>query len=255
MNISNPPVTSREYKLMLSVDRFKDRQQGSQVFVRLIDFLIKKEGGNIIEIQNKEDRRQTSYLDTAELALRQRGFALRLREEAKAEDGFQINLKYRASDRYIAAAQDVSSPQADKVKFEEDILPPFVSKFSHSSSIKTNTRPDLRSMERVTSFFPGLKSLNIDPDTTVKTINAFKAMGVVRKLCKFQFGEPPTIKASLSFWYLTEQEDDWPLVGEFSFDYDILDSETEGDKVERYPSQVVEGANRFFSALQSQEVG
>jgi len=252
MNTSNHPVTSREYKLMLNVDRFKDREQGSQVFLRLIDFLIKKEGGNIIEKQNKEESRQTSYLDTAELALHQHGFALRLREEAKAEDGFQIDLKYRASDRYISAAQDLSSPQADKTKFEEDILPPFVSKFSHSSSIKTNRMPDLRSMERVTSFFPGLKSLNIDGDSAVKTINAFKAVEVVRKLCKLQFGEPPTIKASLSFWYLTEEENDWPLVGEFSFDYDVLDSGTDGDKVEMYPSQVVEGANRFFSALQSQ---
>jgi len=252
MSASNHPVTSREYKLMLNADRFRDRDQGSQVFLRLIDFLIKKEGGNIIERQNKEERRRTSYLDTSELALQQRGFALRLREEAEAEGGFQINLKYRASDRYISAAQDLFSPQADKTKFEEDILPPFVSKFSHSCAIETNAMPDLSSMKKVTSFFPGLEKLNLDGDTAVKTVNDFKAAEVVRKLCKFQFGGPPTIKASLSFWYLTKDESDWPLVGEFSFDYDDLDGGTDGDSLENYPSQVVEGTNRFYRALQGQ---
>ena len=252
MSISNLPITSREYKLMLNADRFKDRDQGCQVFLGLIDFLIRKEGGNILEKQDKEEKRQTSYLDTPELALHQHGFALRLRKEAKAEDGFQLNLKYRASDRYFSAAQDLSSPQADKTKFEEDILPPFVSKFSHSSSIKTKTMPDLSSMVRVAFLFPGLEKLNIDGDTAVKTVNDFKATEVVRKLCKFQFGEPPIIKASLSFWYLTEDENSWPLVGEFSFDYDELDDETGGDRLETYPSPVVRGTNRFFNAVQSQ---
>lgn len=250
MNTSNHPVTSREYKLMLNTDRFKNREQGSQQFLRLIDFLIKKEGGAIIEKQNKEEKRTTSYLDTATFAMHQRGFALRLREEAKAEEGFQINLKNRASDRYLSAAQDLSSPQAHNTKFEEDILPPFVSKFSHSTTIKTKTRPDLSNLRQITSLFPGLQ-LSINGDMAVKTINDFKALEVVCKLCKFQFEQPPIIKASLSFWYLTE-ETDWPLVGEFSFDYDALDNETEGNKLETYAAKVVKGANHFFYALQSQ---
>jgi hypothetical protein len=179
-----------------------------------------------------------------------------LREEApKAKvktDAFQINLKHRDPDRYISAAQDLSSPQAGKTKFEEDILPPFVSKFSHSASVKTNSMPDLGSMQKVTAFFPGLKKLNIGGNTAVKTINDFKAVEVVRKLCKFQFGAPPIVKASLSFWYLTEKTSDWPLVGEFSFDYDVADNAIVGDKLEMYPTPVVGGTNRFFRALQNQ---
>lgn len=248
MSSSNHPVTSREYKLMLNTDRFKDRNQGSQVFFSLIEFLLKKEGGEI-EKQGQEERRRTSYLDTSDLALRQRGFALRLREE---EHGFQINLKYRDADRYLSAAQDLSSSQHAKTKFEEDILPPFTSKFSHSSTIETADAPDLTSMEKATSLFPGLKELGIDGDTAVRTINDFKAIEVVRKLCKFKFGEPPTLKASLSFWYLTEDPNEWPLVGEFSFDYDELDSAAVADRLEKYPSKVVEKAALFFRALQSQ---
>jgi hypothetical protein len=253
MPASTRPVTSREYKLMLNMDRFKDRKQASHEFLSLLDFLVRKERGSVVEKQNGEERRQTSYLDTPEGALRQHGFALRLREEDVALEASQINLKYRASDRYISAAQDLSSPQEGKTKFEEDILPPFVSKFSHSTSIETDTAPELGTMNKVMALFPGLRDLDIDENTPVETVNNFKALEVVRNLCKLEFGEPPIIKASLSFWYLTGGEDEWPLVGEFSFDYDVLDSEADREKVEMYPHRVVEGANRLFNALQKQE--
>lgn len=246
MNESNQPVTSREYKLMLNSDRFNDRNKGAKTFFDLIEFLINKEGGRIVEKQDKEERRQTSYLDTPQFALRQSGFSLRLREEAAS---FQINLKYRAADRYISAAQDLSSSKAGKVKFEEDVLPPFTSKFSHSNSIETAEMPQLKTMKEVVSLFPGLASLSVDENTPVKTANDFKALEVVRKLCKFQFGETDVVKASLSFWYLLGDAD-WPLVAEFSFDYDAA-GKTE-DKLEEFPIKTAAGASRFFAALQNQ---
>jgi hypothetical protein len=251
VEISNRPVTSREYKLMLNVDRFKDRKQASEVFLDLLDFLVRKEGGNTHK-QNEEEMRQTSYLDTPEGALRQHGFALRLREEKEDGENFQINLKYRDSDRYISAAQDLSGPPESETKFEEDILPPFVSKFSHSTSIKTNTDPELDSMQKVCAHFPGLGELDIDGDTPVRTVNDFKALEIVRKLCKLNFGGETIVKSSLSFWYLTEKEEEWPLVAEFSFDYDVRDDEANGKQIETYPYRVVEGANRLFGALQKQ---
>lgn len=251
MGGSNLPVTSREYKLLLNVERFKNRDEGSQMFLSLVEFFVTKEGGTIVEKQNKEEKRRTSYLDTEELALHQRGFVLRLREEAKTPPEFQINFKYRSADRYLSAAQDVSSTQSATVKFEEDILLSFVSKFSHSSSIKTNAPPDLSNLSRLASVFPAVNRLELQGDAAIKTVKGFKATEVVRKLCKFQFVKPPVLKASLSFWYLTKEEIGWPLVAEFSFDYDT-DEDPEADALEKFPSQVVEGANRFFAALQAQ---
>jgi hypothetical protein len=105
----------------------------------------------------------------------------------------------------------------------------------------------------VMDLFPGLRELDIDEYTPVETVNDFKVLEVARKLCKLKFGEEPIIKASLSFWYLTREEDEWPLVGEFSFDYDIVDNGADEDELEMYPPQVVEGANRLFNALQKQE--
>jgi hypothetical protein len=196
---SNRPVTSREYKLMLNVDRFRDRRQASQEFFGLLDFLVGKEGGSVEEAQDEEESRRTSYLDTPEVALHQQGFALRLREEGDDAKVFQVNLKYRDPDRYVSASQDVSSPQADKTKFEEDILPPFTSRFSHSTSIESGTLPELGSMKKVMDLFPGLRDLDIDKDAAVKRVNDFEALEVVRKLCKLEFGGPPAIKASFEF--------------------------------------------------------
>lgn len=245
----NRPIASREYKLMLNADRFKDRDEGVRIFFNLIKLLIEKESGEI-EAQNEIERRKTSYLDTRELALHQNGFALRLRDEGNK---FQINLKYRASDRYASAARDLNSPVEHEPKFEEDILPPFISKFSHSCSIKTTNPPDLGDMQKVVTLFPGLASLGIDMDSAVKTVNDFTALEVVHKLCKIRFDETLKMKASLSFWY-QKDESNWPMVAEFSFDYDRKKpgEQAPPDKLEEYASQAVEKANRFFSALQRQ---
>ena len=246
MKTSNQPVTSREYKPMLNTHRFKDRDQGAEEFLDLITFLITKAGGKVIERQKKEERRQTSYLDTPQFALRQNGFSLRLREEA---DRFQINLKYRDADRYISAGKDVSASSDGKIKFEEDILPPFTSKFSHSNTIESAERPQLEVIKEVTSLFPGLKEVNLDENTSIMTANNFKALEVTRKLCKFQFDETETLKASLSFWYLLNEKQ-WPLVTEFSFDYDAT-TEDEGE-LESYSPRLVEGASGFFRSVSNQ---
>ncbi len=246
MKTINHPVTSREYKVMLNSHRFKDKNQGAEEFLQLIAFLIEKEGGSVIDRQNKEERRQTSYLDTPQFALRQKGFALRLREET---DRFQINLKYRDADRYISASKDLSSSSKGKIKFEEDILPPFTSKFSHSNSIESAEKPQLGVMKEATALFPGLKELDIDENTPVTTANNFKALEVTRKLCKFQFEETEILKASLSFWYLLN-DTHWPLVAEFSFDYDAT-TKDEGE-LESYSPGVVAGASALFRSVQNQ---
>jgi len=143
----------------------------------------------------------------------------------------------------------LSGSQQGKIKFEEDILPPFVSKFSHSNTIETEVLPRFETIKDVTALFPGIARLGIDEDTPVKTANDFTAIEVVRKLCKFQFEKTETIKASLSFWYLVDDAD-WPLISEFSFDYDAAEIDESG--LEKYSLKVVEGAKGLFSAVQNQ---
>lgn len=256
MLTANRPVTSREYKLMLNVDRFRNRQSGCEEFFTLLESLVKKVGGKIDEKQQEEEERRTSYLDTRDLALHQNGFAVRVREEANGKNKVELNLKYRGADRYLAAAQNVSSPTPDndkKEKFEEDILPPFVSKFSHSTTIESKSVPPIATVAHLLTFFPGLHPILGDKGTPVETVNDFQASEIVRKLCKIDFGAKPLVKASLSFWYFDGHEAEYPLVVEFSFDYDATNNNGAQNTIELYPFEVVEGANRLFKALQKQE--
>lgn len=253
---SNRPITSREYKLMLNADRFKDRRQGVLAFWNLVHFLVTKQNGVIIEPQNEEKRRRTSYLDTVGLDLHQHGFALRLRQESEQEE-YKVTLKYRGPDRYISANQDLSSSEEGKTKFEEDILPPLISKFAHSTTVEFKTPPDLANVNKMVGLFPGLKTLNLPGDTSVETVNGFEAYEIVHHVGKIRFNEELLVKASLSFWYWLAEgepappEDRFPLVAEFSFDYDAA-PEPDEHTLENFPPQMVAQANRLFGSLQKQ---
>lgn len=244
----NRAVTSREYKLILSVDRFEDRKAGSAVFANLVRFLAQRQDAEVRR-QKKEERRLTWYLDTPGLALRRNGYVLRVRKE---EDGHNVTLKYRHSDRYLSACRNLS-PHG-KTKFEEDILPPFRSKFALSTKIRLDEEPQVAALSDVLSLFPGLDPEEIEAKEAapVRTVNGFQANEVSRRLCKLLFDKKdPEVKAALSFWYLGSGEGELPLVAEFSFDYDVDDVGL-SDQLEQFPSHVVEGCNRLFESLQRQ---
>lgn len=258
MNQSNEPITSREYKLMLQVDRFQDREAGSKAFWNLVEFLVKKQGGQVEDKQNKqkhEETRKTWYLDTNGSSLRQQGFVLRVRSEGDEKEKYKITLKYRSPDRYLSASQNMSTSAEGKTKtkFEEDIIPQFTSKFSHSTSVYADKLPDLGDLKKVANLFPGLKKMPFDEGMEVTIVNGFKAREIFRKVAKLKFEEEPIVKAGLNFWYLLGEADEIPLVGEFSFDYGLLKNGiNEKDKLEQFPVPVVAGANNLFQALQKQ---
>jgi uncharacterized protein YjbK len=250
---SNRPVTSREYKLILNADRFKDRLEGSQTFWNLVEFLVNKQGGQIHLRQDEEHGRRTWYLDTPSLDFRRHHYVLRVREEDGGKKWFKVTLKYRAPDRYLSASQDLSSTKKAQHKFEEDILPPFTSKFSHSASIERKKAPKLGQVDQVVDLFPGLAGLGINAETPVGKVNTFEAHEIARWVDQLKFEEEPIVKACLSFWYLIGSKKELPRIVEFSFDYDLPDGAGDGrDSPESYPLPVVAGANRLFAALQRQ---
>lgn len=248
---------------MLNVDRFKVRNEGSDGMWSLIEFLVQKQGG-FADADVEEKTRRTWYLDTPELALRRRGYVLRLRDESRRERSeYKLTLKYRAADRYVSASADVfvSGDAENKygeknigTKFEEDIIPPFISRFSHSILIEMDKEPELNTLVDVKSIFPGLGNLEIPEESPISVVNDFKAHEIKRELGKIEFGEKPRVKPCLSIWYLLGQDNEIPLVAEFSFDYDILENEhEERDRLlEQFPPHVVEASNIFFKTLQKQ---
>ena len=247
----NVAVTSREYKLMLNIDRFQNRKQGTKAFWKLVEFLVNKQGGEV-KSKTREKQRQTWYLDTAKLDFYQQGFIVRIREHDLPEERYQITLKFRDTDRYMAASQNISMTQEGRIKFEEDILPPFLSKFSHSIMFKTHELAELDKIGKIVDLFPGLKTLNMNESTLIKTVNDFKAYEIASKMGKIYFGDKNiAITAVLSFWYFLGEKDEFPVVVEFSFDYDAI-SRSRTDSLEQFPITVVEQANRFFKTLQKQ---
>ncbi len=259
---SNRPITSREFKLMLNVHRFVDRAEGAAAFWEIVEFMTEKHDGEVIETQDEEKERRTWYVDTRDRTFRHNLVVLRLRDDVTEPKDSKITLKYRNADRYVSAARDLSSPvEKAKTKFEEDILPPFTSKFAHSTSIKKKHLPgldngnisdfDVSEAGKVAALFPGLDELGLAEETPLWKVNSFKAHEVVRWLGKIQFGGEPTVSTCLSFWYLRGLKHELPLVGELSFDYDAAEG-AEEDALEQFPAGVVEGTNRFFKSMQRQ---
>jgi hypothetical protein len=259
---ANLPLTSREYKLMLDTSRFHDRAGGSGELLALARFIVEKEGGayveqGVIDEDKGEKTRRTWYLDTPEKAFGSQGFILRVRREKEKE--FALNLKFRGADRYLSASADVSyAPAGAKTesKFEEDVLPPFVCRFSRSTSVKKlEKEPAPENVDGAAALFPGLGALGIAGKAPVGVTDGFRAHEVVRKTGGFRFGDGPVIKMSQSFWYLREAMDGYPMVAELSYDYDApeIDAlEADPTRLETFPLATVRGAHAVFRSLQLQ---
>ncbi len=251
--LSNRAVTSREYKLILNVRNFLDREDGIRLFWDMVRSYASHQRAKAKTRRKKDSHRQTWYLDTPGLALRRNGYVLRLRQE---NEQHKLTLKFRDSDRYLAAAVVLSSTDSDaKTKFEEDILPPFRSKFSHSTAIeKPGAAPKLKAVGDLLTLFPklDLDALEVRKRSPLQRVSDFKANELAVRLGKLDFDGATEVKATLSFWYIEEiRERQLPLVAEFSFDYDAPESDGKM-RLETFPRPVVAGANRLFQALQRQ---
>lgn len=249
----NQPVTSREYKLILNADRFVDCQLGIELFWQLIEFLIEKQQGKSKPDFEKEAR-TTWYLDTTDFQLYRHKFILRVRKE---NNKTKITLKYRHLDRYLSASQDLSCSETSKGKFEEDILASGLSNFSHSVSIKTKDKRSLNTIDDAIALFPGLGKLDIRTGTHLTIVNQFIAHEFSYQLGHLDFaGDKTKSKAILNFWYYSNQKNfpaiiEFPLVVEFSFDYDAYELE-EKTLLEDFPLSLVEQSHYFFNALKKQ---
>lgn len=245
-------ITSREYKLMLSADRFQDREEGIKAFWDLVRYIVKKTRGvHEVKTQSLEEpfkERRTWYMDTPGKDFNATGWVLRKREEEKkGKKKFKTTLKYRSPDRFISASKDLSAnAKKSETKFEEDLVPAFSSKFSHSTSVETEKDDPIKDVGDVAKLFPGIKQLGLPDDVKIRKVNGFTANEVVYHIGNFKVGNDKIrVNCCISFWYLTGKEDMHPLAAEFSFDYDR-------DEKAGFPVHVCQVAKYIFSTLQKQ---
>src|SRR4030095_8814704 len=246
--ISNLPVTSREYKLTLNPSKFRNREKGSDEFWSLLTQIIKRiDCGHLKYVE--EFKRVTSFFDTADSALYRHNYILRLRDETLENGKFKLTLKYRDPDRYIASSKNLNAAKKSKKKFEEDIIFPFVSKFSSSASINLKRRPLLNKFKHAVKLFPGLDEIEIKHKARLVVPNNFKAFELTRWIGAFDLGNGIPVKSCLNFWYKSKTYEGLPIVAEFSFDYD-KDETSYGTGIEKYPVNVTINAARFFQRIQ-----
>lgn len=250
MTRTNRPLTSREYKLMLNPDRFTDWGGGIAAFHDLLAFLFERLEVEDVDRKDVSEERRTWYVDTAGHALRNAGFVLRVREEIGKDEPFKVTMKHRGPDRYIAAAHDIDS-KGGEFKFEEDILPSFVSRFSYSCSLRTKQAPSFGDLRDVRKVFTGLPDLKISNRTQVKRVNDFKVREIAYDLCTFKPAGGTKVKAGLGFWYLPEVQTGPPLVGEFAMSYKAQPNGDEHE-LEQFTPETVEACRKLFRAMQQQ---
>lgn len=249
--MKSKPVTSREYKLLLHSEKFGDRNQGADKFSALIQNLAEEMSYPFGEY-TEEMRRITWYIDTENRDLYKNNYVLRIRDESSEKGRYKVMLKFRNPDRYISSSKKNTSPMKFESKFEEDILPPFISMFSNSASIKMEELPELKKVNHAIKLFPVLEELELKSKTPLVITSNFKAFEIARWVGAFDMGKKLPVKASLNFWYKTKECSKVPLVSEFSFDYDQLDEETTGEnEIESYPLSTVTNAEYFYRRLQT----
>jgi hypothetical protein len=180
-------VTSREYKVIVDTALFANVAAGLKDIRDDI-----AEVGELVNLtvdgkfKDKDPTEQSVlFLDTTDHSLRDNG--LLLRQRLKLKNGkTEYTLKCRSEDRYIAAGKDLSP--SDKLKpeekSEEDIGVPFVSRFSHSVTVRVDDEAVRgenlpQTLIEASKIFPGIRSIRRDnivcaPETPLAPVNNLK---------------------------------------------------------------------------------
>lgn len=259
----NKPLDSRELKLILDPKRFQDLNSGIEKFQQIVKSHIESLGGTFdMEKDPEKNHRRTWYLDTENFELKSKNFFFRIREEEdKGYKEYDVTLKCRHEDRYISANYDlISSIKKEyEVKFEEDIIAPYVSKFSMSAKYKDKEKPEIHNIGELKLIFPGLHNHELK-EGKLKKVNDFEAKEISCKIGKILFDnandeEDNQIKTDLNLWYLPGDER-IPVIVEFTFDYSAKKRKNSIDKLlmEEFPLSLVQNAYEFYHALQDSRI-
>lgn len=250
-------VTSREYKVMLAGGPFADPAAALAAVRDDLGDLAAALGGELAGGFDPGDPKERTvlFLDTPDFTLRRNGLLLRRR--AKRSGKAEFTLKARTEDRYVAAAADLSPGPglAAEVKFEEDIGPPFVARFSHSATVPgASGSPPPATLGAAATLFPGLAAVRRDgltcpPHAPLAAVNGREVYervytGPVAHLAG-DGDRPAAAAAEVAVILWTRGAKGRVLAAELSFRY--------GDAAEAYPPAVAAAARRLFDGVQRQD--
>ncbi len=146
--------TSREYKVMLDSRMFERKAalttyQG-ELQETLLPFLARKKSKKVFEL---ESQHEISFLDTRNNDINGHRLLLRQRVIFGKKSETELTLQCRSPDYCFALGSDLRTEPGlkSRSKLEEDICPPFVSRFSKSSTVTLDGAPptDLKQASKV----------------------------------------------------------------------------------------------------------
>ena len=245
-------IKSREYKIMLLPGRFTGNEvelinkAGAfwQDFSERIMPVSMRSEGSFHRIKN----RTIQFYDTQALLLRKSHFVCRARKELSTGDR-EVTLKFRHPDRYIAQDRDLSATKkkAGKQKFEEDIKPPYVKLYSHSTKQQIKSNVNLHTLGDISRLYPHFKE-QVKPfnkQERVILVGNFTAREKLITGAEFLIRNHPKryAECALILWYNNEVREEGPLLAEFSFKYE--------DGKENYTRKMTLRAYEIFLRLQN----
>ena len=235
-------IGSREYKVMLNMNRFGSHEQLEKDAGTFWAALC-AQASKILESNEdlqwkKGDPRKVEFLDSddGDALLYNHDFVLRRRRDEK---GTKITLKKRSADRVLASNNRVDLDDANECapedsfvrrKFEEDIKVTDDGRprslFSHSLDLKGQdvSIKELDSVKKVDGFFPGFKKgVGLDADTSLAKVGNIDVTEYVLELKPVpQFLEDEKgAGVAVVAWYADDEPA--PCVVEFSFKYEGIE--------------------------------
>jgi hypothetical protein len=231
------PVETRpdsvEFKVMLDPSRFENTNKGLEKFYQKLkaaadaaDVPLRRTGLNTVQ-------RETSFLDTADFALKKKGYILRQRLESKHDA--VVMLKFRDTDAARASAAEVlvGDGYQAKSKLEKDRTGEGRSVFSKSSKINLKKAPK-GSIQDFAKMFPTLTKLGLDPNTPLQTVHDKRVQEERYQLGEVKVGGSGNAPAYLTLWY----EEDKPAIAEFSFAIQGTAGEAQGENLMKHLAEL-----------------
>jgi hypothetical protein len=218
-------LTSREYKVMLNHRMFNEVKRALKQF-----------GGEIaacfqlvqpIKVRGKlklAERRCIAFLDTSDHLIDANRLLFRERVNQEKKGRADYTLKCRSPDRFVAAGADLraGAKLKSKPKLEEDIGPPFVSRYSQSNTVSGPLEAPA-TLADARRYFPVLGKLKRDGaraslELELLPVNGLRAFERVYKGLEFNFND---MAAEVAVILWSNGEDGRPTVAEFSFRYQV----------------------------------
>ncbi|MEI7701776.1 MAG: hypothetical protein WCK86_18410 [Planctomycetia bacterium] len=242
-------ITSREYKVMLDHRLFADRRVGLRELQQVLENLLECHDLKLQGVFGNSEKRKIAFLDTPSGLLRRSQLILRHRRDRGSEGTGDFTLKCRSEDRYFAAGIDLQPLEGVpwKSKFEEDIAPPFSSRYSQSVTVSDRRVRKPNRLSQMAAIFPALgclkdSDLRTDGDMTLTVVRDFRPRERVYRGLKFWLSDTLPATVALILWGITWKSP--ALCAELSFRF--------GDPKEHYAFPVVTSAHALFTSLQTQ---